>query len=122
MQSMAMRITGAGQRCRGCENIRSAATLFVGLGLQDLAATIEAVGADVVAQMGFAGGGLDRGGRIDQKIVRARSEEHTSELQSLMHISYAVFCLKQKINKVVTHIKDSTYLILKSQHITYNTQ
>src|SRR3546814_3107126 len=27
----------------------------------------------------------------------ARSEEHTSELQSLMRISYAVFCLKQKI-------------------------
>src|SRR3546814_8835922 len=27
---------------------------------------------------------------------RARSEEHTSELQSLMRISYAVFCLKQK--------------------------
>src|SRR3546814_11520493 len=27
----------------------------------------------------------------------ARSEEHTSELQSLMHISYAVFCLKKKI-------------------------
>src|SRR3546814_4382041 len=26
-----------------------------------------------------------------------RSEEHTSELQSLMHISYAVFCLKKKI-------------------------
>src|SRR3546814_1609297 len=29
----------------------------------------------------------------------ARSEEHTSELQSLMRISYAVFCLKKKINK-----------------------
>src|SRR3546814_6123521 len=28
---------------------------------------------------------------------RFRSEEHTSELQSLMRISYAVFCLKQKI-------------------------
>src|SRR3546814_6646477 len=28
-----------------------------------------------------------------------RSEEHTSELQSLMRISYAVFCLKQKIKK-----------------------
>src|SRR3546814_7262267 len=27
-----------------------------------------------------------------------RSEEHTSELQSLMRISYAVFCLKQKMN------------------------
>src|SRR3546814_6893837 len=32
----------------------------------------------------------DRAGR------RGRSEEHTSELQSLMRISYAVFCLKQK--------------------------
>src|SRR3546814_1124122 len=29
----------------------------------------------------------------------ARSEEHTSELQSLMRISYAVFCLKKKRNK-----------------------
>src|SRR3546814_3150906 len=29
----------------------------------------------------------------------ARSEEHTSELQSLMRISYAVFCLKKKIQK-----------------------
>src|SRR3546814_1848841 len=28
--------------------------------------------------------------------IRRRSEEHTSELQSLMRISYAVFCLKQK--------------------------
>src|SRR3546814_2066303 len=30
---------------------------------------------------------------------RARSEEHTSELQSLMRISYAVFCLKKKKKK-----------------------
>src|SRR3546814_7105234 len=29
-----------------------------------------------------------------------RSEEHTSELQSLMRISYAVFCLKQKTNRI----------------------
>src|SRR3546814_1447506 len=36
-----------------------------------------------------------------------RSEEHTSELQSLMRISYAVFCLKKKnIKKLKTH--DST--------------
>src|SRR3546814_7831614 len=32
-------------------------------------------------------------------VVHARSEEHTSELQSLMRISYAVFCLKKQINK-----------------------
>src|SRR3546814_3846893 len=31
--------------------------------------------------------------------LRQRSEEHTSELQSLMCISYAVFCLKKKKNK-----------------------
>src|SRR3546814_3425633 len=31
-----------------------------------------------------------------------RSEEHTSELQSLMRISYAVFCLKKKTHKVRT--------------------
>src|SRR3546814_3649926 len=31
---------------------------------------------------------------------RERSEEHTSELQSLMRISYAVFCLKKKTKKI----------------------
>src|SRR3546814_5595944 len=31
--------------------------------------------------------------------LHARSEEHTSELQSLMRISYAVFCLKKKISR-----------------------
>src|SRR3546814_7270549 len=33
------------------------------------------------------------------RLAIARSEEHTSELQSLMRISYAVFCLKKKKNK-----------------------
>src|SRR3546814_6339719 len=32
-----------------------------------------------------------------------RSEEHTSELQSLMRISYAVFCLKKKTTNNITH-------------------
>src|SRR3546814_8241201 len=36
---------------------------------------------------------------------KERSEEHTSELQSLMRISYAVFCLKKKRNKPTTIIK-----------------
>src|SRR3546814_3374567 len=35
--------------------------------------------------------------------VVLRSEEHTSELQSLMRISYAVFCLKKKNNNRVAH-------------------
>src|SRR3546814_1743119 len=33
-----------------------------------------------------------------EALVEVRSEEHTSELQSLMRISYAVFCLKKKNN------------------------
>src|SRR3546814_1316231 len=41
--------------------------------------------------------------RPDLKIL-LRSEEHTSELQSLMRISYAVFCLKKKTKKKKTHI------------------
>src|SRR3546814_4437114 len=36
-----------------------------------------------------------------------RSEEHTSELQSLMRISYAVFCLKKKIILNTTHTTDT---------------
>src|SRR3546814_7539038 len=36
---------------------------------------------------------------ISRRAARARSEEHTSELQSLMRISYAVFCLKKKNNE-----------------------
>src|SRR3546814_3275027 len=45
---------------------------------------------------------VDRGGLVGELVVERlaggemRSEEHTSELQSLMRISYAVFCLKKK--------------------------
>src|SRR3546814_12045874 len=42
--------------------------------------------------------------RADSCLCSKRSEEHTSELQSLMRISYAVFCLKKK-----THIQHSYY-------------
>src|SRR3546814_10490199 len=40
-----------------------------------------------------------RKGRWANLVEVNRSEEHTSELQSLMRISYAVFCLKKKTNK-----------------------
>src|SRR3546814_9313436 len=39
---------------------------------------------------------LDLAGPVN---IQSRSEEHTSELQSLMRISYAVFCLKKKNKK-----------------------
>src|SRR3546814_9518778 len=41
---------------------------------------------------------LHSAGAMGSKMLDIRSEEHTSELQSLMRISYAVFCLKKKKN------------------------
>src|SRR3546814_7580175 len=40
---------------------------------------------------------------LDLQRDRMRSEEHTSELQSLMRISYAVFCLKKKNKSEIQH-------------------
>src|SRR3546814_5899361 len=58
----------------------------------------------------FAFSALDAGVETEQLIPAERSEEHTSELQSLMRISYAVFCLKKKKNnkqtiKYISHIR-----------------
>src|SRR3546814_6558791 len=50
--------------------------------------------------------------------ISCRSEEHTSELQSLMRISYAVFCLKKKIQKT-TNTKH--YQTNQKQHHTKHT-
>src|SRR3546814_1834913 len=50
-------------------------------------------------QQRAAGGGVEQqvlGAAAHRVDALARSEEHTSELQSLMRISYAVFCLKKK--------------------------
>src|SRR3546814_5472561 len=47
-------------------------------------------------------------GRIVAQRTLRRSEEHTSELQSLMRISYAVFCLKKKSNKTKYYNKTQT--------------
>src|SRR3546814_5152254 len=50
----------------------------------------------------------------------ARSEEHTSELQSLMRISYAVFCLKKKTD-IVNQIYHTYLLTLTHTSYTWNT-
>src|SRR3546814_2385039 len=50
---------------------------------------------------GRRAGGARAAARLSPR--RIRSEEHTSELQSLMRISYAVFCLKKKKNKHEKH-------------------
>src|SRR3546814_2389755 len=56
----------------------------------------------------------DRASRGDAR-AKQRSEEHTSELQSLMRISYAVFCLKTKKN-----ILSITPLIIFDYHYLFS--
>src|SRR3546814_10494792 len=57
---------------------------------------------------------------------QSRSEEHTSELQSLMRISYAVFCLKKTtiyklIIPIVTHIHNNLIHFVNQLHYPHNT-
>src|SRR3546814_6226913 len=61
----------------------------------------------IVAQR-HAGAG-DRRLLPDAEVADGRSEEHTSELQSLMRISYSVFCLTKK--KITTYINKNSTVI-----------
>src|SRR3546814_9292760 len=47
-----------------------------------------------------------------------RSEEHTSELQSLMRISYAVFCLKKKKKHKMKYTKNNMITMERNYHIS----
>src|SRR3546814_8863088 len=70
------------------------------------------------AAAGIGAAGRDRGRRRrrDARTPRPlRSEEHTSELQSLMRISYAVFCLKKKTHDIHRKHPQHTY----NKHLTY---
>src|SRR3546814_6020041 len=72
-----------------------------------------------------AGTGCCRTGsaRTDSGGLPGRSEEHTSELQSLMRNSYAVFCLKKKTENINTTLSSSYNSITKrSQHISSTLQ
>src|SRR3546814_8243197 len=60
-----------------------------------------------------------RAGRRNRRAVHVRSEEHTSELQSLMRISYAVFILKKYIPYFTNPIP--TYFFLKQNITIYYT-
>src|SRR3546814_4899788 len=60
-------------------------------------------------------------GRAGHRASADRSEEHTSELQSLMRISYAVFCLKKKNNHYLPHILLTVFIHLLSLSIITHT-
>src|SRR3546814_1942874 len=82
--------TGEAEGCLLAHSLRGAGFTFKKgrrLSADDIAALAAAGIAEVIAA------------RLEADDVHERSEEHTSELQSLMRISYAVFCLKKKTNK-----------------------
>src|SRR3546814_1523906 len=57
-------------------------------------------------------GQIGRRGRVWWRVILdQRSEEHTSELQSLMRISYAVFCLKKKHLYTIKVLDTTTYIM-----------
>src|SRR3546814_1314277 len=72
--------------------------------------------------VGFPGSKIGRGHIPDQREAERpfslhRSEEHTSELQSLMRISYAVFCLKKKQKQIRRYHNHKSHITLL-QHTT----
>src|SRR3546814_9698138 len=85
---MAHRLEALGQHMRSLADME-----------MTMPARIAAMGMVIIMRAGFRV--VDIAGRI-----MPRSEEHTSELQSLMRISYAVFCLKKK--RQTTHPKHIT--------------
>src|SRR3546814_5661072 len=82
----------------GLHQAMKRATLTMGVGVGAFLAailTFSFLGQEFLPQ-------LDEGD-LNAQVLRVRSEEHTSELQSLMRISYAVFCLKKKKKKTIQY-------------------
>src|SRR3546814_2104154 len=102
-------LTGAGPSCRRDRRRRASGCLIrphvtvLSVNLNKIAVLRNSRGGDDPDILRAARTCLDAGAhgitvhpRPDARHTRERSEEHTSELQSLMRISYAVFCLNTK--------------------------
>src|SRR3546814_2744530 len=96
--------------------------VFRGFPNNSLKAFSQALGKIVERQDDFAHIGIDP--RLFRTFdvqavptyIAVRSEEHTSELQSLMRISYAVFCLKKKRSHITTHHEQQLQTSLYETH------
>src|SRR3546814_3358127 len=88
----------AWRRAAGVEDIEPAAIDHFDSGALMLEAAAQGLGVAFMLASHFDDAHDDRLARLFDIEVESpyRSEEHTSELQSLMRISYAVFCLKKK--------------------------
>src|SRR3546814_10891531 len=84
-------------------------TFYCGRSLRTLCCATEANGPGVDQSSSALPSGLRA--IIHNPAHSLRSEEHTSELQSLMRISYAVLCLKKKHRIIPTHSHDITHIL-----------
>src|SRR3546814_3582405 len=78
----------------------------------------EPLDGSVTAEVAVIGGGmagLATALGLAERGRRVRSEEHTSELQSLMRISYAVFCLKKKKESKYTPLNNTSTTAVQPQ-------
>src|SRR3546814_4037061 len=66
---------------------------------EELSSSIAEIARQVAQSSQIAGQAVTEAERTNVQVQGLRSEEHTSELQSLMRISYAVFCSKKKKKK-----------------------
>src|SRR3546814_3347846 len=89
------RALGVPDREAGTELVGEAeqVELHTELAVVSLGCLLEAVDVLLERLLGVPGRAVDA---LQLRVALLRSEEHTSELQSLMRISYAVFCLKKK--------------------------
>src|SRR3546814_8164562 len=90
---------GIGDRDAGREAVFRAAFLLDDRGIELIAPVVAFDHLSGIGAAGFRPGEYRLGPhdrRIMPPLPRSRSEAHTSELQSLMRISYAVFCVKKK--------------------------
>src|SRR3546814_1520512 len=100
-----MNKSGASAGADGADGAANIPTITVMTpGMQSVQTVISANGS-IAARREMPVGVVGEGGEVVRVLVEpgqwvgaGRSEEHTSELQSLMRISYAVFCLKKKKN------------------------
>src|SRR3546814_5340108 len=101
---------------RSDDNEEDEDELVVEVVLQGLTVSLSTVFSSMSSTPGFSI--LSSLSPFKKEPLLSRSEEHTSELQSLMRISYAVFCLKKKknIKNIIKQHKTSTnYIILHTQ-------
>src|SRR3546814_5250501 len=93
---------------RNYSGVERAAVLMMLVGEEEAAAILQKLEPEEVRKLGSAMFAVAdvREDEVETVLddfvakARERSEEHTSELQSLMRISYAVFCLKKKKNTI----------------------